>query len=175
MRLGVERAHGIGGQVVVDHRKAQAIEVWGVFQGAAFARNDHRQVVGVRLAKAELGIRRLECVGATQQVDAAVAQRGNRLVAVVETPDFDRDAQLLGDDACIIGAQALVIMLADVDFERRVIRPRTAQHQAAALLQPLAVLVAQLQGRCGADRARQQLPRFAVGKQAGGAGQADDQ
>ncbi|MNM94359.1 hypothetical protein D3C76_826930 [compost metagenome] len=160
---------------MIDHGQAQVGKVGRVLQAAPLAGDNDWQVVGIGGTEAELGVRCLEGVGAAQQVDMALAQRGDGLVAAVVASHFDGNAQLLGDNARVISAQAFVVALADIDFERRVVGPRTAQHQALALLQPLPVFVGQRQWGGGAYRAGQQLAGLAVGQQRGGTGQADGQ
>ena len=47
LRLGVQAAYGIGGQVVINHGQAQAGQVGRALQAAPLPGHDHRQVVGI--------------------------------------------------------------------------------------------------------------------------------
>ncbi|MNP40966.1 hypothetical protein D3C76_1346410 [compost metagenome] len=61
-------------------------------------------------------------------------------MTAVKTTYFNGDVQLFADDAGVVCAQPLIVMLADVDFERGVVGARTAQYQALALFQPVAII-----------------------------------
>ncbi len=123
LRLWVQAADAAGRQVMIDHGQAQAGEVGGVLQAVPLAGDDDRQVFGVARTEAELSIRCLEGVGAAQQVDTAVAERSDGFVAAVEASYFDVDAQLFSDDACVVCAEAFVVALAYIDFQRWVVGP----------------------------------------------------
>ncbi|MNN94307.1 hypothetical protein D3C81_2129080 [compost metagenome] len=56
----------------------------------------------------------------------ARSQRGDGLVAAVESAHLDAHAQLLGDDARVVCANAFVVLLAGIHFERRIVGARTA-------------------------------------------------
>ena len=167
LRFGVQRSNGSGGQIMIDHGQAQAGEVRCAFQAVPLAGNDDREVVSVGGAEAKLSVSRLEGIGTAQQVDAALTQGGDRLVAAVVAPYLDGNAQLLGDNPGVIGAKAFVFVLTDVDFKRWIVGPRAAQYQVLAALQPLPVFAGQRQGGGGTGRACQQLAGLAAGQQIG--------
>lgn len=146
---------------MVDHGQLAPGQGIVLAQGGALARHDHRQVVGVGLAEGELGIVGLEGIGGAQQVDLAAAQCGDGLRAIAITTDLDGDAQLLGDQAGVVGAQSFVVGLAGVDVERWVVGARTAEHQRLARGEPLAIVRIERQWLCCAQGACQQMAAFA--------------
>ncbi|MNJ49838.1 hypothetical protein D3C77_450920 [compost metagenome] len=119
--LGIQVIDGVGGQVMVDHGQAHAVEGGIGRQPLAGGGHDHRLVVGVRAAEHQVRVRRLEAVGAAKQVDLPRLQGSDGLVTIGKTANLDGNAQQFADQPGEVGRQPLVFVVTDIDIEGGVV------------------------------------------------------
>ncbi|MNJ45705.1 hypothetical protein D3C77_408130 [compost metagenome] len=91
--LRVEGTHQGLGQIVIDHGQAQVFERVVAAQGVPSSGDNHRLIVGVRVAEHQLCVCSFEGIGTAQHIDLPGMQGSNGLSPVGKTPHLDRDAQ----------------------------------------------------------------------------------
>jgi len=108
---------------MVNHGQTQPCKIVGRCKTLAFARDDHRQVIGIRCTQAQPSVCSLKAVGAAQYVHTSFMQRLNGLITAIETLYFDGYTQQLSDDADVIRCQTFVVTGTYVDIKWWIVRP----------------------------------------------------
>lgn len=106
---------------MVEHTQAHAGQVHVQRPFFVFTRYQYRLVDGIGPRQCQAVTGRFVAIGAAQQVNIPVPERLYRRLPAGETQHPHWQLQGLADQACILGGQALVVVAATGDVERRIV------------------------------------------------------
>ena len=126
-RLGVQLFHLIKRQVVIDKAQAQPVEAFTEAAGFSLACDQDWLVYRIGFGEDQIRRCSLKAVGGAQQVDFPGFQGANGSRPGRVAHHSDGQGECLGQQSCVIGGKAFIIMSAGREVKRWVVRTGCTQ------------------------------------------------